>query len=184
MIRHCWTLFWTTICTHILCLGWSNTLEILNTVCGKDWQYQVGHRMVVPMLPGPCQEELLARCLPFNEGELDKVIKTYWFYYQTFLGPFQHFSQWMPGHPDSNITSCFMTKMRQGRHIFDCLVQIAKYLHVHPDIPLCYSKRTQSSMSMEVNTITTLGNEEWLSWLSTPPCGCGGRFDSRILHPM
>ena len=25
---------------------------------------------------------------------------------------------------------------------------------------------------------------EWLSWLSTPPCGCGGGFDSRILHPM
>ena len=27
-------------------------------------------------------------------------------------------------------------------------------------------------------------NGEWLSWLSTLPCGCSGGFNSRILHPM
>ncbi len=43
--------------------------------------------------------------------------------------------------------------------------------------------RTDIRISTD-NSISSAVIGEWLSWLSTPPCGCGGRFDYRILHPM
>ncbi len=91
---------------------------------------------------GTTHEETLAGCIPFNDVELEEAIKKYGFHYRTLLGRFQHLSQWTRLDIQTATQRLAQYQNAPGQLHFDALVQIAKYLRVHPDLPLAMLSTT------------------------------------------
>ncbi len=127
--------------------------NVLHSIFGGDWQVSL-KTDIVPMQAGTAHKEALAACIPYNEVELEDAVKHYGFSYRT---QFQHLSQWTRLDIQTATQRLAQYQNAPGKLHFDGLVQIAKYLCRHPDLPLCYHKRSRDQHSLQVNMLARSG---------------------------
>jgi len=140
--------------------------DVLQYVYGSSWDKQIISRTnMIPMLSGVQHEEALASCIPYSPSELHKAIQLYGFEYRTLLGQFQHPCQWTRLDIQTAVQRLAQYQNAPGSLHFDALLQIAKYLHQYPDIPLAFNRNVsrQGGSTVSVSHISQAA-----PWLGEP----------------